>query len=116
MEDFKDISYAAAILVLSFMTLYRKEVPSVLSDVAMDVEVASIPGIGYGTSLAEVELLALLSEGIAGIDSGTLEPVEYLPLRPDDLLETRFHLSMSLSRKGAALLWLLDELLVVVEL
>ena len=90
-------------LALSFITLYRKEVPSVVSDVAIDVEV-SIPGIEYGTSLAEVEVLALVKEGIAGMDSGTLDPVEYLPLRPDDLLDTRFRFSMSLKRKGAALL------------
>jgi hypothetical protein len=46
--------------------------------------------------------------GTDGIVSGTLDPVEYLPLRPDDLLETRFRFSMSLRRKGGAVLWLLD--------
>ena len=75
-----------------------------------------MPGIGYGVSLVAVdELLVLPKEGMAGIDSGTFDPVEYRPLRPDDLLETRLRLSMSLNRKGAAL-WLLVELLAVVKL
>ena len=47
---------------------------------------------------------------IDGIVSGTLDPVEYLPLRPDDLLETRFRLSMSLKRKGGAVVCPLEAL------
>ena len=63
----------------------------------------------------EVLVLGLVPEGgMARMASGILD-VECLPLRPDDLLETLFLLSMSLKRKGGAALWLVEGMLLVVE-
>ena len=64
--------------------------------VGADAEEGSKLALEYNALAVNTDELGL---AVTVVSLGMLE-VECLPLRPDDLLETRFRLSMSLNRKG----------------